>query len=87
MIYIFLLKLYKLKFLKRFVPSLLRIIGGSIVVNILNFKVKCLLKDSIDREIFLTGFYDKDRLEYLNNFTDKYKFDYFFDIGDRKSVV
>ena len=73
--------IYKYKIFKRLVPSLLRIIGGSREISLYNFKLLLSLSNSIEREIFLTNYYDKDRFEYLDPFVNKYKFEFFFDIG------
>ncbi len=77
----FLKYLYNYKLFKRVVPSIIRKIGGTKIVSIYNFKIYLSLSDSIEREIFLTNYYDKDRFEYLSIFINKYKFEYFFDIG------
>ena len=44
-------------------------------------KIKLDLTQAIDREIYLSGFYEKDQLNYLNKICSKKKIDYFFDIG------
>lgn len=73
--------LYKFKFFKRIVPSILRKINKNHIFNIYNFKINGSLSDSIERETFLTGFYDKDRFDFLNKFVQNYNFEYFYDIG------
>lgn len=72
---------YKYKIFKRLVPSIIRIIGGTRKVNLYNFKLLLLLTNSIEREIFLSNYYDKDRFEYLDPLVKKHKFEFFFDIG------
>ena len=52
---------YIFKLFKRIIPSILRKIGGFVTLDIFSFKMYLSLSDSIDREIFLTGYYDKDR--------------------------
>ena len=42
---------------------------------------KVMEGQAIDREIYLSGFYEKDQLNYLNKICSKKKIDYFFDIG------
>lgn len=80
-ILLFLKYIYRFKFLRRIVPSVIRKIGGLRTINIYNFKMFISLSDSIDREIFLTNFYDKDRIYFLENYLANNKFDYFIDIG------
>ena len=75
---------YRFKLFKRIIPSILRKIGGIVTLNIFNFKMYLSLSDSIDREIFLTGCYDKDRFFFLQNHLTNNKFEYFFDIGSYK---
>ena len=75
---------YRFKPFKRIIPSILRKIGGIVTLNIFNFKMYLSLSDSIDREIFLTGCYDKDRFFFLQNHLTNNKFEYFFDIGSYK---
>ncbi len=76
--------LYSFKLFKRAIPSLLRKVGGLIIFDIYSFKMYLSLSDSIDREIFLTSYYDKDRFDFLENYLMNNKFEYFFDIGSYK---
>jgi len=80
-ILLFLKRVYSFKIFKRIVPSLLRKFGGLKIINIYNFQLYASLSDSIEREIFLTNHYDKDRLDFLEKYLTKYNFEYFFDIG------
>ena len=75
---------YSFKLFKRIIPSILRKIGGFVTLDIFSFKMYLSLSDSIDREIFLTGYYDKDRFFFLQNYLTNNKFEYFFDIGSYK---
>ncbi len=75
---------YIFKLFKRIIPSILRKIGGFVTLDIFSFKMYLSLSDSIDREIFLTGYYDKDRFFFLQNYLTNNKFEYFFDIGSYK---
>ena len=65
MIYLILKKLYRFKFLKRIVPSLLRYFGGKTKIKIFNFNFYIYLQNSIEREIFLNNTYDYDRFLFL----------------------
>ena len=80
-ILLFLRRIYIFKIFKRIVPSILRKFGGLKIINTYNFKLYTSLSDSIEREIFLTNHYDKDRLDFLEKYLRKYNFEYFFDIG------
>ena len=75
---------YSFKLFKRIIPSILRKIGGFVTLDIFSFKMYLSLSDSIDREIFLTGYYDKDRFFFLQKYLTNNKFEYFFDIGSYK---
>ncbi|MBD1156230.1 FkbM family methyltransferase [Pelagibacterales bacterium SAG-MED16] len=75
---------YIFKLFKRIIPSILRKIGGFVTLDIFSFKMYLSLSDSIDREIFLTGYYDKDRFFFLQKYLTNNKFEYFFDIGSYK---
>ena len=75
---------YSFKPFRRVIPSILRKIAGFVTLDILSFKMYLSLSDSIDREIFLTGYYDKDRFLYLQNHLTNNQFEYFFDIGSYK---
>ena len=78
-----LIKLYKFKIFKRLIPSLLRKFSFSEGINIQlkNFKINLNTKSSIDREIFLKGSYDKDKIDFIENNVDFNSIDYFLDIG------
>ena len=82
----FLKFLYSLNipFLKRIIPSLVKrlsFIKRNKIINLKFAKIKLDLTQTIDREIYLNGFYEKDQLNYLNKICEKKKIDYFFDIG------
>tara|TARA_Y100000816_G_C25988091_1_gene516105 strand:- start:176 stop:991 length:816 start_codon:yes stop_codon:yes gene_type:complete len=78
-----LVALHKISFFKRLIPSLLRRLPfvNSLNVKIENFKINLNLRSTIDRYIFLNGFYDKDKISYLENQIDLSEYDYFLDIG------
>ena len=77
----FLKYIYKYRIFKRIVPSLLRKTKKKVIVKSYNFKISTSLKDSIDREIFLEGFYDRDRFNFLDKYFTNHNFDYFIDVG------
>ena len=79
----FLSILQKIFFLKRLIPSVLRRLpfNKSINVKINNFYINLNLESSIDRYIFLKGFYDKKKIDYIESKINPKKFDYFIDIG------
>ena len=78
-----LIKLYKFKVFKRLIPSLLRkfFFSEGINIQLKNFKINLNTKSSIDREIFLKGSYDKDKIDFIENNVDFNSIDYFLDIG------
>lgn len=81
-----LIYLYNLKssFFKRIIPSILRkkiFFSRDQIINIGFCKISLNLSNSIDREIYLKGFYEKEQIEYLNNISKNEKIDYFLDIG------
>ena len=78
--------MYNLKcgFFKRIIPSILRkkiFFSKDQIINIGFCKISLNLSNSIDREIYLKGFYEKEKIEYLNNISKNEKIDYFLDIG------
>ena len=78
--------MYNLKssFFKRIIPSILRkkiFFSKDQIINIGFCKISLNLSNSIDREIYLKGFYEKEQIEYLNNISKNEKIDYFLDIG------
>jgi FkbM family methyltransferase len=83
---IFLKFLYNLKipFFKRLIPSIVKrffFLNKTQVIK-LNFgKIKVDLTQTIDREIYLKGFYEKEQLVFLDEICDKNKITHFFDIG------
>ena len=77
----FLKYLYKYRLFKRLAPSLLRKTKKKVMVKSYNFKILTSLNDSIEREIFLEGFYDKDRFNFLDKYFQNHNFDYFIDVG------
>ncbi len=82
----FLKFLYSLNipFFKRIIPSFIKrfsLIKKNRIIDIHFGKIKLDLTQAIDREIYLSGFYEKDQLNYLNKICSKKKIDYFFDIG------
>ena len=71
-------------FFKRIIPSFIKrfsLLGSNKIINLHFSKIKLDLTQAIDREIYLSGFYEKDQLNYLNKICSKKKIDYFFDIG------
>jgi len=73
-----------LPFFKRIIPSFIKrfsLIRKNKIIDIHFSKIKLDLTQAIDREIYLSGFYEKDQLNYLNKICSKKKIDYFFDIG------
>ena len=79
----FFLALYKFALFKRLIPSIVRRLPFSKFVDtkIENFKINLNLESSIDRYIYLHGFYDRDRISFIENKSDLNKFNYFLDIG------
>ena len=84
--YFFFKFLYSLQipFLKRLIPSLIKrifFLNKTQIIR-LNFgKIKLNLLQSIDRQIYLTGFYEKDQLVFLDQICKKNKITHFLDIG------
>lgn len=75
---------FKSSFFKRIIPSILRkkiFFSKDQIVDIGFCKISLNLCNSIDREIYLKGFYEKEQIEYLNNISKHEKIDYFLDIG------
>ena len=76
--------LYKLRFFKRIVPSLVRRLNF-IYLNhtflIDNFKIRLNLKNSLERKIFLEGSFEYQQISFLKEIIKSVKFDYFIDIG------
>ena len=77
--------LYNLKipFFKRLIPSLVKRLNfDKIKIIELSFaKIRVDLSQSIDREIYLNGFYEKKQILFLENICKKNKINHFFDIG------
>ena len=77
--------LYNLKIglFKRIVPSILRkgFFKKIKTVDLDFCKIVLNLSNSIDREIYLKGFYEKEQIEYLNTISKDKNIDYFLDIG------
>ncbi len=75
--------LYKLKIFRRLIPSIIRRLPNrdSQDVSIRNFAINLNLDSSIDREIYLKGFYDTEQINFIENKINLHKFDYFIDIG------
>ena len=81
-----LIYLYNLKsgFFKRIIPSILRknfFFLKTQTINIGFCKIKLNLRNSIDREIYLKGYYEKEQIEYLDKISRNAKIEYFLDIG------
>ena len=74
---------YKYKIFRRLIPSIIRKLPfkNKVFVNINEFYIFLNLKSSIDREIYLKGFYDKEKFNFFENTVDLSKFDLFLDIG------
>ena len=77
----FLKYIYKYKIFKRLSPSLLRKTKKKVIVKLYNFKILVSLSNSIEREIFLEEFYDKDRFIFLDKYFKNHNFNYFIDVG------
>ena len=78
--------LYKLKlpFLKRLIPSLIKrvfFINKIQIIELSFGKIEIDLSQSIDREIYLNGFYEKEQLIFLEKICNKNKVTHFLDIG------
>jgi FkbM family methyltransferase len=81
-----LIYIYNLKFrlFKRIIPSILRkeiFFSKNQIIDLGFCKISLNLKNSIDREIYLKGFYEKEQIEYLYEISKNEKIDYFLDIG------
>ena len=66
------INLYKIKILKRLVPSVLKIFlkimnKSDIIINHNNLLLKLNLKNPIDREIYLRDAYENQQIKYLRN--------------------
>jgi FkbM family methyltransferase len=82
----FLKFLYSLNFplLKRILPSLikrLKILNNNQLIELEDFKIKIDLKQSIDREIYLNGFYEREQITFLKKICNQNKITHFLDIG------
>lgn len=78
--------LYNLKggLFKRIIPSFLRknpFFKKNQIIDLGFCKINLNLSNSIDREIYLKGFYEKEQIEYLDKISKNEKIDYFLDIG------
>ena len=74
----------KIKLFKRLIPSILRnkIFFSKLQKLDLGFcKINLNLKNSIDREIYLKGTYEKNKINYLNKISKFSNIKYFLDIG------
>ena len=83
--------IYKVKIFKRIVPSLLKIYirifnVSEVVVENNQIKLYLNLKNPIDREIYLTGNYEKNQIDFLSEQIEKYKIKFFLDIGAQLGV-
>ena len=78
-----LVALHKYSFFKRLIPSILRRLPfvSSINIKVENFFMNLNLRSTIDRYIFLNGFYDRDKIDYIEGHIDLSSYDYFIDIG------
>ena len=79
-----LISLYKIKFFKRIIPSLLRKLNFIYLNHIFyieGFKIKLNLKNSLERKIFLEGSFESEQTMFLKQNIINIKFDYFIDIG------
>ena len=74
-----LLTFYRFKIFKRLVPSILRRLprNKSINTKLNTFHMNLNLSSSIDREIFLKGFYDSEQINFIEKKIDLRDFDYF----------
>ena len=75
--------LYKYKIFKRLIPSIIRRLHNKNSQDVFlgNFAINLNLKSSIDREIYLKGFYDTEQINFIENKVNLNEFDYFIDIG------
>ena len=78
-----LVSLYKIRFLRRLIPSILRRLprNESINTKVNDFQMNLNLRSSIDREIYLKGFYDAEQINFIETEINVHEFDYFIDIG------
>ena len=72
----FLKFLYSIKFplFKRLIPSLIKrifFLNKNQIIKLSFGKIKLDLLQSIDREIYLNGFYEKEQLNFLNEICNK----------------
>ena len=74
-------KFINLPLIRRIYPSILRILNIKIKKKINNFYLYLELKNSIDREIYLKGMYEKSQIKFLLEEVNHNKFKHFFDIG------
>ena len=77
---------YNLKgrFFKRIIPSILRknlFFSKYQTVDLDFCKIRLNLSSSIDREIYLKGFYEKNQINYLYEISKDQNINYFLDIG------
>ena len=84
--HLFLKFLYELKlpFIKRLIPSLIKrvfFINKNRIIKLSFGKIEIDLTQSIDREIYLNGFYEKDQLIFLEKACNKNEVTHFLDIG------
>ena len=79
----FLSIIQKITFFKRLIPSILRRIpfNDSINIKIENFIINLNLESSNDRSIYLSGFYDKKQISFIESEIELENYDYFLDIG------
>ena len=56
-------------------------LDNSQIINLGKFKMKLDLTQSIDRQIYLNGFYEKEQISYLKNICNLNKINHFLDIG------
>ena len=80
------INLYKIKILKRLVPSVLKIFlkimnKYDIIINHNNLLLKLNLKNPIDREIYLRDAYENQQIRYLRELIVKEEVEIFIDIG------
>ena len=78
--------LYSLNFpfFKRLIPSLVKrifFIKKTKIISLSFAKIKIDLTQSIDREIYLNGFYEKEQISFLESIIKKKEINHFFDIG------
>jgi len=76
-------RIYKYKIFKRLIPSIIRRLSskGGQDVYFSNFIINLNLESSIDREIYLKGFYDTEQINFIEKKINLHEFDYFIDIG------